>query len=196
MRLSNLTKNSDNFFSRLKELYNEMSDTYNRLVNLYGLDCKGCKDNCCQTRFHNHTYVEYFYLMEGIAALPEDRNKELMDRAFGVCNQIDEADARGETPRIMCPLNEKGLCVLYEYRPMVCRLHGVPYDMALPGRPSTRGDGCSIFQDDFQDKAYIAFDRTPLYRSLSLLERDLRMETGRSDRVNLTVAQMMTFDLQ
>jgi hypothetical protein len=28
--------------------------------------------------------------------------------------------------RLQCPLNEEGGCVLYEYRPITCRLYGVP----------------------------------------------------------------------
>jgi Fe-S-cluster containining protein len=32
--------------------------------------------------------------------------------------------------KLQCPLNEEGGCVLYEYRPITCRLYGVPQKIA------------------------------------------------------------------
>ncbi len=32
--------------------------------------------------------------------------------------------------RLQCPMNEEGGCVLYEYRPITCRLYGVPQKIA------------------------------------------------------------------
>ncbi len=32
--------------------------------------------------------------------------------------------------RLQCPMNEAGGCVLYEYRPITCRLYGVPQKIA------------------------------------------------------------------
>lgn len=196
MRLRDLTKNSHSYFKRLNGLFGKMSIKYQDLVNQYGLNCKDCPDNCCQTRFHNHTYIEYFFLMEGIAALSKNRRKDLSEKALSACDQIAECEASGETPRVMCPLNENTRCVLYDFRPMICRLHGIPYDLNMPGRDPFRGDGCTIFQDQFQNKPYFAFDRTTLYQSLSQLEGDLRAEIGRNNRIKMTVAEMLTHDFQ
>ena len=38
---------------------------------------------------------------------------------------------------------------------------------------------------------YIRFDRTPLYRQMAMLERELRLATGVNDPIKLTVAQML-----
>ena len=40
---------------------------------------------------------------------------------------LQEAAAR---IKLQCPLNEEGGCVLYEYRPITCRLYGVPQKIA------------------------------------------------------------------
>lgn len=194
MRLCDLTGNSDLYIRRLKSLYEEMSGKYNQIVQQYGLDCTNCPDNCCQTRFHNHTYIEYFYLLEGLATHSENRREEFLNQSIKVCKQITECEASGETPRVMCPLNENSRCVLYEFRPMICRLHGIPYDLTIPGREPFRGDGCTVFQDHFSNKPYCAFNRTALYQSLSRLEGELRSEIGRFDRIKMTVAEMISYD--
>ena len=194
MRLDDLTADQNSLFIRLKDLYAEMSDTSDRAVVQYGLDCTDCPDNCCLTRFYNHTYIEYFYLMEGMTTLPEEKQKEFVQKAIGVCENIAELEARGEPPRAMCPLNEEGRCGLYDFRPMICRLHGIPYDLFIPGRDAVRGEGCTIFIDQFQDKPYIEFDRTPLYQKLSYLEGDVRAATGRSRKIKMTIAEMIAYD--
>ena len=44
----------------------------------------------------------------------------------------------------MCPLNENSSCVLYEFRPMICRIHGVPYEL-FRNFKMEYGDGCYRF---------------------------------------------------
>jgi hypothetical protein len=38
---------------------------------------------------------------------------------------------------------------------------------------------------------YIRFDRTPFYRQMAALEQELRKETGYTDKIKLTIAQML-----
>jgi hypothetical protein len=38
---------------------------------------------------------------------------------------------------------------------------------------------------------YIQFDRTPFYRQMALLEKELRRLTGYGDKIKLTIAQML-----
>jgi len=55
---------------------------------------------------------------EDLLTVPEEMRSE---------EGLQEAAAR---IRLQCPLNEEGGCVLYEYRPITCRLYGVPQKIA------------------------------------------------------------------
>jgi len=194
MRLSDHTANYDSYFKQLKDLYARMSDTYNQVAAQYEFGCEDCPENCCQTRFYNFTYSEYFFLMEGMAGLGTETQKELIQKAVDDCHEIAAIESRGESPRVMCPLNEDGMCTLYEFRPMICRLHGIPYDLQLPDRNPVRGEGCTEFDQRTHSTSYIPFDRTPLYRTLSALERDVRLEIGESRKIKMTVAEMIAYN--
>ena len=194
MRLQNLTPNHDAHFNKLKDLYSEMSGNYQEVAIQYEFNCENCPDNCCRTRFYNHTYIEYFYLKEGLAGLSEDKLGAMVQKANDVCEEIAAINGRGEAPRVMCPVNVEGLCGLYEFRPMICRLHGIPYDLQFPGRDPVRGEGCTEFPGRALSDPYIPFDRTPLYRTLSQLESELRVDTGKSRKIKMTIAEMIAYD--
>ena len=194
MRLRDLTQDSESHFHRLKDLYTKMSETYRQTAAQYEFSCQDCPDNCCMTRFYNHTYIEYFFLMEGMAELTVEKQTEIKQKAIDVCHQMADMEARGEAPRVMCPVNVEGLCNMYEHRPMICRLHGIPYDLLIPGREPHRGEGCTVFNDKFQSKPYIPFDRTPLYQTLSGLERQVRAVTGKTRKIKMTIAEMIAYD--
>jgi len=103
--------------------------------------------------------------------------------------ETHEALARGERPAVMCPVNDDGLCGMYEHRLMICRLHGVPHLLAgRDGLPQAY-PGCHRFP---AGSAAAPLDRTPLYRDLARIEMDLLGARLRSlPRVNLTLAEMM-----
>ena len=113
-------------FERLARLYSDMENAYNRVAEKIGLSCEGCPNNCCDSYFRHHTYIEWAYLWEGIKTCSEKRRRELVSRAQEYVEHCLLATAQGKRPNMMCPLNEKGLCQLYKHRLMICRMHGVP----------------------------------------------------------------------
>lgn len=180
--------------NRLEALFGEMDCTYAAVADRYGFKCNGCADNCCLTRFHHHTLLEYLYLIEGVRALDPDLRQSVLNRAQTVSARTAEADQRGETLRIMCPLNQDGRCMAYGHRPMICRLHGIPHELHRPGGTVIKNPGCDAFFDLSRNSgatAYIRFDRTPFYRQMAMLEKELRRETGYADKIKLTIAQML-----
>ena len=179
---------------RLAALFEEMDSAYASVAGQYGFRCTGCTDNCCLTRFHHHTLLEYIYLLEGMKTLDNTLREEIISRVQSVCEQIAVADRSGESLRIMCPLNRDGRCVLYPYRPMICRLHGIPHELQRPNGSVTRMPGCDAFFDQCRSGGktdYICFDRTPLYRRMALLEKEVRQATGYTAPIKLTVAEML-----
>ena len=179
------------FLSELETLFDAMDREYNRIAGAYGFTCTGCADNCCQTRFYHHTLLESTYLAKGFHTLVKTDREKIATRAEKVVKQSEEADACSDSVRLWCPLNEEGMCLLYAYRPMICRLHGIPHELKRPGQTPRMNPGCDDFHDRYGQGNHIAFDRTPFYAGMVELEQRLRQAVGCSDRLKLTVAEMI-----
>ncbi len=176
--------------ARLAALYEKMDDAYRRVAERYGFRCTGCEDNCCRTLFYHHTHLEYYYLLQGVAAADEDRQRTFRRRAADVCRAYA---AEGPQSGYMCPLNEGGPCGLYTHRTMICRLHGLPHHFVRPDGQTVHGPGCALFTERHGHMAYVPLDRTPLYRELAELEWDFRkaFDIDPRRRLKLTIAQML-----
>ena len=175
----------------LADLFERMEKAYAAVADAYGFVCAGCADNCCLTRFYHHTLVEYLYLYQGYSKLPGDERARLQQAADRVNDEMTEADDRGEPARSMCPLNLDGRCTLYRYRPMICRLHGIPSEIQRPGGSPVQGPGCGDFDRQCGHRSYIPFDRTPLYKEMARCEQVLRVQVDCREKIRLTVAQMV-----
>lgn len=169
--------------TRLRVLKDAMDAAYARVAETYRFTCSGCADNCCWSRFHHHTLVEYLDLKTGLAQLAPDLRQRIATRARkAVRTPVDR--------RIACPLLENERCLLYDRRPMICRLHGIPHRLVRPDETVLEGDGCATFHARC-GPAIRRLDRTPFYRQMATLEKELRAETGFAARLNLTVAEMI-----
>lgn len=181
-------------FKRLEALLGEMESAYEAVAEQYGFRCNGCEDNCCLTRFHHHTLLEVLYLANGVENLSPGDRLRLTAQAAGVEQRAVESVRCGMSIRLMCPLNQDGRCQLYEYRPMICRLHGIPHELKRPDGNVSQHPGCDAFFDQCRKggkSEYIRFDRTPFYRAMAILEKELRQETGYTEKIKLTIAQML-----
>ena len=186
------SETAEPFLEQLKDIYADMDRAYAGAAAHYGFDCRGCSDNCCRTLFYHYTVLEYLYLIKGWTGLAEEQRAATADLAFSVCRQLPAALAGPEPVRLMCPLNLDGLCLLYSRRPMICRLHGIPHELHVPGRPVHHGCGCDAFTSKHGAKKYFRFDRTPYYARMARLEKDLRKALGISGKLKMTVAQMIS----
>ncbi|MDX1776142.1 MAG: hypothetical protein R3297_06145 [Desulfobulbales bacterium] len=178
---------------KLAELYQDMEAAYAQTAKALNFSCSGCPDNCCDSYFLHHTYVEWAYLWQGLAALDESQLQKITAKAGQYVANCEAALARGERPAIMCPLNTDGLCTLYPYRLMICRLHGVPAAFTRPDGRRLDFPGCFQCQEHLSaDNPGTTLDRTRFFRRLAELEIGL---LGRRSmavaRVKLTIAQMI-----
>ena len=176
---------------RLTEIYSAMDNAYHRAADAYGFVCDGCRDNCCRTRFHHHTLIEYLYMIEGFDTLTPEKQNEVKARALTVADETASAVNSGSAVRTMCPLNFDERCILYPYRPMICRLHGIPHELHKPGQNPVYGPGCETFDRRCGPKGYYKFDRTPFYRDLAMLEQKARQTLGFAGKIRMTVAEMI-----
>ncbi len=172
-----------------------MDRKYQEAADYYGLNCKGCEDNCCLTRFYHHTLIEYLYIREGFNGLENKKQIEVKQRSLAVCRKTDEADKKGRPARQMCPVNFESLCVLYPYRPMICRLHGIPHELHRADQGIINSPGCDTFALKCSGKKRFKFDRTPFYMQIAALEKAMKQAAGMTQKIKMTVAQMIvTFD--
>ena len=179
------------FIERLKKIYATMDQAYRRAARHYRFKCDGCRDNCCRSRFYHHTVIEQAYLLEGLKTLTIKKQSEVKSRATDVFDQTSGGDVRKDAIRLMCPLNFDELCILYPYRPMICRLHGIPHELKKPGQGTLFGPGCETFGRRCGHKSYFKFDRTPFYRELAMLEQEVKQTLGIEQKIRMTVAEMI-----
>lgn len=177
------------WLGRLETLFERMDEAYGSVSGRYGFHCRGCDDNCCRTRFHHHTLLEFLLLAEGFRRLDAKLRWELKAAAAEVCREYRNGAPAGARP--LCPLNAGGLCRLYRCRPMICRLHGVPHEMRRPTGGRVHGPGCGAFEARCGSRSPFRLDRTPFYTEMADLERHLRQALGVTEKIKMTVAEML-----
>ncbi|MDR3090348.1 MAG: hypothetical protein LBU39_11120 [Desulfobulbaceae bacterium] len=185
---------------KLATLYQEMEHGYDRVAANIGLTCAGCPDNCCDSYFLHHTYLEWAYLWRGLQTLAPSALEAAIARARLCLAHYREAEEAEQWPSIMCPLNQDGLCVLYLHRPMICRCHGVPARLRRQDGRALHFPGCFRCQEltarpgrsASQAAAIVQVDRTPLLRRLARLEDEfLDDQRGLLPRLKMTLADML-----
>lgn len=176
-------------FASLKTLYKEMDTQWETVANVYSFQCNDCKENCCTSLFYHHTHIEQAYLIYGFKLLEKEQQANIIQKAKAYCEQTFANGNIEDSLKLLCPANEEEKCLLYSYRPMICRLHGLPHELHRPGAFPMKGPGCDAGQFDTRD--YIKFDRTPFYRKMSVIEMEYRQTHSLTGKTKLTVAQIL-----
>ena len=176
---------------RLATVFNAMDAGYEQAAGQYGFICRGCEENCCKTRFYHHTLGEYMAIYTGYSRLAAGERRQVLARASAYCRQHAEADATGRAARAWCPLNHNGCCMIYDLRPMICRLHGIPHVLQHPGGRTVEGPGCEYFESHHKTEGHFPLDRTPFYRALAGLEKEFRAALGVTVKFRQTIAEML-----
>ena len=180
---------TQNPFKALKDLYKDMDQTWGKIAAGYNFICNGCKDNCCNSLFFHHTYIEKTYLIHGFNRLDQDLKKNILNRADIYIKKTFSENLKINTSTIFCPVNENGRCLLSTYSPMTCRPHGLPHELCKPGFEPVKAPGCDAGL--FDDKPYIKFDRTPFYQQMALIETRFRQDFNKTGKIKESIAQML-----
>lgn len=182
-------------YRKLAALYKRMADEYSVTAKAVGLSCEGCTDNCCRSYFQHHTYIEWAYLWEGLNKLPAEEREAIRKRAEDYVSEAQVALGKGERPAAMCPLiREDGLCGLYEYRLMTCRMHGVPNILVRPDGRVASFPGCWKTQELAEQAAseLPTLNRTTMLRDLAQLEMQfMGKKLQGMPKVDHTIAEMI-----
>ena len=127
------------FVARVDQLFRSVAEAHADLMA-----CKPGCDDCCSVYFEL-SLIEAFYLSgmvrDQLNAHARDRLLARADQAEpvfrhargilqGISNRGPDSEREVQDAasrlKIRCPLNEDGICVLYEHRPVTCRLYGTP----------------------------------------------------------------------
>ena len=168
-----------------------MDRQYELAAAHYGFNCSGCRDNCCRTRFYHHTHIEYRFMQIGYQSLDLENRQRLKTQAARICRIGNKEKKDAAAVRPMCPLNVDDLCSLYAYRPMICRLHGIPHELRKPGMNAVFGPGCITFDQLCAHKSYHRFDRTGFYLEMAQLEKEYKTDVALTGRIKMTIAEMI-----
>ena len=177
---------------RLKDLYRTMDSTYADAAKGAGFSCKGCDGvKCCTVDLALHAYREMLYLSHGFHTLCPALQTEIILR----CRKIIGEKRRNPLGQVhrnaVCVLNFNGLCSLYEYRPMICRLAGIGHFFVRPDGTRIAGPGCLRFQTDcVGGDSYPLIDRTPFYKEMAEMEMEVVRARGERTEAS-TVAEVI-----
>jgi len=181
------------FTELVADLYRDMETAYDRTAKELEFSCSGCPDNCCDSFFLHHTYTEWAYLWHGLKTLDDSKITTITEKSTNYVIESEASLAKGERPIIMCPLNVDGLCALYLYRMMICRLHGVPATFTRPDGKQLHFPGCFRCQENIStENSPSPMDRTQFFQRMVNLEIELLGKKRiTAPKVKLTIAQMI-----
>ena len=181
-----MNHNFDEYFKRYEKLVASVDAAFQRVQSQYAHEvaCRiGCAD-CCHALF-DVTLVEAMYINQHFNdSFSEDRRETLLEKCNRADRQIykikkrvyrrfeegqpeDELLAEIAAERVACPfLNAENQCDIYEYRPITCRLYGIP--TAIGGKGHTCGR--SAFE---AGQSYPTVNMDTLHEKLYAISRDL-----------------------
>jgi len=177
-------------FREYEELLAIADQAFRRMEQDYGNEIKceiHCTD-CCYAIF-GLFLIESVYIKYHFDQLNDSEKREALLRA----DQADEDLANLEKrlavyqddaqlqayalarQRVRCPLlNDQQECILYPYRPITCRVYGIP--TAINGKARV------CWKAGFErGESYPTFDLDAVYRHLYRLSRELLEKAGQTD---------------
>ncbi|HIE33361.1 MAG TPA: YkgJ family cysteine cluster protein [Thermodesulfobacteriaceae bacterium] len=120
-----------------EELLQEVDRNFREVQKKYPREVrcrKGCTD-CCWAPF-DLSLVEALYLGGAFRTLPRRERREIERRLQKYEKDWETKVPKPVTPfvlstiKLRCPfLNDKGLCLVYEFRPITCRIYGLPLEI-------------------------------------------------------------------
>jgi Fe-S-cluster containining protein len=183
MNLSHLFQSYENLVVRADQAFQKVADEYPECVKCH----RNCAD-CCHAVF-GLFLVEAVYINQHFTHLDRKQRRSAVLRAKKSDKDLERLEKKLQThqdnpqrglislarERVRCPLlDDHQECILYPYRPITCRVYGIP--TAIHGK--ARVCGRAGFK---KSGSYPAFDIDGLYRDLYMLSKVLLQGAGSKD---------------
>jgi len=202
-------KKTNDLFQSYELLVDKADAAFQEMQKEHGscIKCEAHCSDCCQAVF-GLFLIEAGYLKEHFDKLTDEEKKAALVR----CKQAEKSlerlqkllQAHEDDPqmkayimsreRIPCPLlNEHQECILYMYRPITCRVYGIP--------TKVQGKARVCWKSEFKkDERYPVFDLDRVHRELYFLSAELLKAAGEDnpERASLliSVSKAITTPLQ
>ena len=137
----------DNIFSSYRRLLASVDSWFAGCMSSAAsqIACRSGCSECCRGLF-DITLLDAWYLQRGFELLPAEQRDRLREEAFRRLSRIQRLWPEFSHPYLLnlrpeeeweelmpdddempcILLDDSGCCLLYDYRPMTCRLHGLP----------------------------------------------------------------------
>ena len=192
MKIAPLLQNYQLLVDKADRAFKEMKEAY-----APNIMCKRHCSDCCHAVF-GLFLIEAAFVKQQFDELHKEKRKAALLR----CSETEKGLRRLEKmlkqfendpnmqaytmarERIRCPLlNENNDCMLYDHRPITCRVYGIP--TRIQGK--ARVCGKAGFE---KGKSYPAFDLDGMYRDLFILSRELlnSAERGEPEKASLMIS--------
>ena len=142
------------------------SDQFTEAARKNRVGClRGCHE-CCSSGFFDITLLDALHIRDSLKKVPAPLRKRVVDRAN---EQLDILERKGafsrkdpllktlasidsisrRSAKMRCPaLDDKGACLIYEFRPHICRIFG---PTVRGPRRAVRLEGCGYFKRDIPE---------------------------------------------
>ncbi len=167
------------------------SERFREATRKHGVGCRrGCYE-CCSVGFFDITLLDAIYLraaLRQVPALVRDRviakaneqldileKKKAFSRKDPLLKSLPAIDAISRrSAKMSCPaLDDSGVCLIYDYRPHICRIFGP----TIRGpRRAVRLEGCGYFTKNIPEDDYPIFDH---YGEEKEIQRAMFKKAGR-----------------
>lgn len=164
----------DELIPRLHRLYSVIDSAYCETAERVGFSCSGCDGvACCTVDLILHTYAEMLYLRRGFQSLDSARKEQVLARCRSMVRAKENDPFSDAYRNAVCALNFDGMCGLYDHRPMICRLAGIPHAISRPDGTVAESGGCIRYEREIRPAhAHLKIDRTEFYRQMAEIEID------------------------
>lgn len=184
----------DKHFVKYEAIVGMVDQVFDRVKKEFPKEvfCREKCSDCCYAIFDltliealylNHKFNEKFSGNEkaGLISVADKTDRSLTKMKRDAYKKVKEgADqleivAKMSQERVRCPLlGENNLCLMYEYRPITCRVYGIP--------TSTAGASHICGRTNFvQGKPYPTLNMDKIYTQLQLLSAELVKEINSSN---------------
>ncbi len=177
-------------FDPYDQLVKEADFAFQKIRNKYP-ECVKCKLYCCDCCYavFGLFLIEALFLKYDFEQLPSDIKEKALKRAKEADAKLSKLQKRLEEfkddphminyvlsrERIRCPLlSEDNKCILYPYRPITCRVYGIPVLI--------RGNVKVCYKSGFKKgEVYTTYNMDKAYRELFSLSKELVKAAGQKD---------------
>lgn len=194
----------ENFFSKYLTIAQKADILFKSIADKYPLSVK-CRIHCCDCCYavFGVLPIEAAFINYHFNRLERKLRRDILRRAEKAEAEILKAkdtlklfDDKPQVKlfglgkqRVRCPLlNEKEECVMYEKRPVICRIYGVPFSFKGNKKEQAYVCGLSAFEEKV---TYPTIKLDLIYNELCKLSRDLLIENVPLRRIDYKSTLML-----